>query len=242
MQIAIIDDVKTDREILSAFLERYCAQHHMDVQVSVFKSGEEFLSVFSHTTFDVVFLDVYMNGMDGLQVAQEIRGFERQTLLVFATGSEQHAVKSYRVRALDYLVKPYNYEQFSETMHLCEKSLLNRARHIVVKEGRVQIKILLSDILYVDYSNHYVLLHTKERIIKSYMPFGELADKLQGYPQFLACYRNCIINMDEVSCMEERDFLLGNGERLPISRAQLGSIRQRYADYEFERLERRGRA
>ncbi len=236
MNLAIVDDQQTDRTALHSYIQTYCQSHHIALHADQFDSGEAFLNGCSHTNYDLVFLDIYMGGIDGMTVARKLRENNESTLLVFVTTSEHHAVPSFRVRAFDYLLKPFDYSRLEETMLLCDRELSKHSRSIKVKEGRYWINILLQDIIYVDYSNHYVQIHTVQRIVKTYMPFQEFSSILLTYPQFMICYRNCLINMDHVGRMEPNDFVMQNNEWVPIARKQRTLIRQQYADYAFERL------
>ncbi|MHC1715326.1 MAG: LytR/AlgR family response regulator transcription factor [Acidaminococcaceae bacterium] len=235
MQIAIVDDLKSERDLLSNYLVRYCKENSISLNLVNFACGEEILAA-KTTSFDIIFLDIYMPGLSGLETASEIRKLDANCLLVFSTTSSDFAVKSFRVRAFDYLVKPYKYEQLAEIMTLAEKALNKSSRYIEVKESREMVKILIRDILYADYDNHYIQIHTKENIIKTYLSFQDFSPLLLKYPQFLNCYRNCIINMDSVDSLHDNDFVLTNGERLPITREKRLEIRQLYADYAFQKL------
>lgn len=236
MNIAIIDDFPSDQQFLVESISHYCDQNFLEIQLNYFDDGASFLKEFAVTDFDIIFLDIYMHGMNGMEIAERIREQDNQCLLIFTTTSEQHAVRSFRVRAFDYLVKPYSYEQLAEVMYLCIKALPKRSYYIEVKLGRNIKKILLSDILFTDYSNHYIQIHTKSQMIKTYMDFDTFAPKLLCFPQFLCCYRNCIVNMDAVEMMLEQDFILQNEERVPIAKARRNEIRQQYADYVFGKL------
>lgn len=238
IDIAVIDDSPTDRQILLEYITRYSKEKHISINIKEFESGEEFLSEFQPTSFDILFLDIYLNGMNGMDIARQVRVLDQDCLLIFSTSSSQHAVQSYSVRAFYYLVKPYLYEQFKHVMSLCDKTLMVQARYIEVKESRVLERIFLRDIIYVDYYKHYVQLHTKVRIIKSYMPFSDVSSELLAYPQFACCYRNLIVNMDEVEALEDAEFTMKNGEIIPIARVQRSHIRQLYADYILSKLER----
>ena len=94
----------------------------------------------------------------------------------------------------------------------------------------MMVRVLLDDIIYCDYENHYIRIHTARRMVRSYMQFRELSKLLIGYAQFQCCYRNIIINMDQVQEMEHADFLMSNGERIPMRRQERLEIRQKYAD------------
>jgi DNA-binding LytR/AlgR family response regulator len=235
MQIAIVDDLKNERDLLSSYIARYCQENNISLKLASFACGEEIIAA-KNTPFDIIFLDIYMPGLSGLETAKEIRKEDTACLLVFSTTSPDFAVKSFRVRAFDYLVKPYEYAQLAEIMALAEKALNKSSRYIEVKESREMVKILIRDILYADYDNHYIQIHTKDNIIKTYLAFQDFSPLLLKYPQFLNCYRNCIINMDSVASLYENDFLLTSGERIPITREKRSEIRQFYADYAFQKL------
>ena len=235
IQIAVVDDVQTEREKLGNYITRYCGDNNVSYKLAYFSCGEDLLSSLDGS-FDLIFLDIYMTGLNGLETAKKIREKDNDALLIFSTTSSDFAVGSFRVRAFDYLVKPYAYEQLAEIMNLCEKALRQSSRYIEVKESREMVKILIRDILYADYDNHYMQIHTDANIIKTYMSFPSFAPQLLKYPQFLNCYRNCIVNMDSISSLFENDFILTNGERIPITREKRAEIRQLYADYAFQKL------
>lgn len=238
MKIAIVDDLYKERKLLYDYLSTYCTDQHIHAEIYQFEDGTDFLIDFNKGIYDLIFLDIYMKDMDGITVAQEIRDVDEDCIIIFSTSSESHAVKGFWVRAFDYLVKPYTYEQFAHTMDLCKQSISNLSRFIEVKEGRCYTKILLRDIIYTDYYNHYIQIHTKTRLIRSYMPFAEFSPTLEIYPQFLCCYRNCLVNMDEVEALDDRDFIMKNGERVPISKKIKSEVRQIYADYVFHCISR----
>lgn len=236
MNIAIVDDLQSECNLLKKYIQCYSNDYHVSIETTVFDCGELFLESFIPYTYELIFLDVYMNGIDGIETAEKIRELDKNCLIVFSTTSQFHAVKGFRVRAFDYLVKPYTYESFLETMRNCDDALFKQSRYIRIKEGRTFIKVLVRDIVFTDYSNHYIYLHTKGRVIKCYMPFKNFSELLLPYSQFINCYRNCIVNMDEVDILDEKDFIMSSGDRVPIGRNIRTQIRQTYANYAFDKL------
>lgn len=240
MFIAIVDDSQEDRLLLSGYLSRYGEENSLQFKINPFKNGIEFLTAFTPGAYSIIFLDIFMDGIGGMETAEKIREQDTDCLIIFSTSSDRHAVKSYRVRAFDYLVKPYSYGQLCEVLRLCGETVMKKSRYIQVKESRVMVRIALRDILYVDYYKHYVQFHTKYRVVRSYMPFSQISEKLLPYAQFVCCYRNLIVNMDEVELLEDRCFVMKNGDSIPIARTLWVSLRQQYADYALEKLERGG--
>lgn len=233
MRIAILDDAITDCSTLYDYLSKYCMEEHLPAEIRTFQDGNEFMKVFQKEPFNLVFLDIYMNEPNGIEVAVKIRETGIPCLIVFSTSSQTHAVKGFRVRAFDYLVKPYTYKTFSETMALCTRELEEHTKYIEVKEGRIFTKIFIEDIYHVDYHNHYIQIHTDRCTIRSYMPFPKFQELVKDYPQFLYCYRNCLINMKKVKSVEDTAFVLKNGSRVPISKKLKQQVRQSYADFVF---------
>ncbi len=241
MKIAIVDDNKPDLKLLGDFAAEYCRENRVDYELAAAAGGGAFLHGFCAGRYDLVFLDIFMQGMDGMEVAQKIRETDGDVLIVFTTTSSSYAVKSYRVRAFDYLVKPFSYEQFCQTMCLCDKALAKKRHYIEIKEGRVIRKVLLEDIIYTDYANHYIYVHTKTEVVKSYLSFADFSPMLLSFPQFLCCYRNCIVNLDHVLMLKDRDFEMTDGVRVPIKKEWYQEIRQKYADHIFGEMEREER-
>lgn len=238
MKLAVVDDFEPDRKTLIGYLNRFAEQHCLAIEIDEYSGGNQLLNGFRASEYKVIFLDVYMGDTNGLEIARRIREIDVDCLLIFSSVSDRHAVDSFRVRAFYYLLKPYTYGQLEEVMSLCDHTLQSRQHYIEVREGRTMVRVLTRDIIYADYTNHYIQIHTLSRMIRSHMYFTQFQDKLLIYPQFLYCYRNCIVNLDWVSSMEEWDFVLQNGERLPVTRNRRLEIRQKYADFVFDKMKR----
>lgn len=234
MKIAIVDDSPIDLDILRSFAAKYCASARLAASIQTFSDSGEFLRCFRPGMFDLLFLDIMMNNIDGICLAKEIRKQDERCFIVFSTASEDYAVEGFQVRAFDYMVKPLSYERFRETCDLCIRQLPVDSHYIEIKEGRSYTKILVSDILYTDYYNHYIQIHTETSMIRSYMSFSDFAPMLKPYPQFLCCYRNCTVNMDYVESMEERSFVLKDKTRVPISAKAKNEVHKAYRDYLFQ--------
>lgn len=236
MRIAVIDDSSAQREQISGYINTYYSGNPKYRQIDLFESGEQFMADWNPGGFDLLFIDIFLDGMSGLEIAEAVRKADEDCLMVFTTNSREFAVRGFELRVSDYLVKPFSYEKFKDTMQYCEKSLHNHARYIEVKESRTMIKIRLDDIVFTDYFNHYIQIHTNARVIRSYMKFEVFSPCLLCYPQFLCCYRNCIVNMDRVASLEKNDFIMDTEERVPITRRNRQEIHQLYADYQFFKL------
>lgn len=235
MQIAIVDDIKTEQDYLAAGISQFCREHNLTCAFSFFTSGEAFLQNGKYD-YDLTFLDIFMAGMNGMETGQAIRQHNKDCLIIFTTTSADFAVSSYRIRAFDYLVKPYTYSRLYETLDLCYAKISSFSSYISLKANRLNLKVMCRDIIYADYGNHYVQIHTDNEILRSKMYFDELTELLKPYPQFLYCNRNCVVNMDKIVGMDKLGFQMENGECLPVKATSNKNLRQIYADYIFEKL------
>ena len=236
MNIAIIEDSGQELSLLERCLQSYLSSRQVYRVIDTYTSGEAFLENWPSKSYDLVFLDILMEGISGIEVARKIRETDSECLLIFISSSKEYALQGFEVRAFDYLLKPLSEERFQKTMDLCQNELAKHIRYIEVKESRTLVKIPLNEIIYTDYYNHYIQIHTAARLIRSYQQFDVFSPLLLCYPQFLCCYRNCIVNMDHVDSVDKHDFVMENGERVHITRGNRNSIYQQYADYQFLKI------
>lgn len=234
MKIAILDDSSEDISLLYEYICRYCNEYKKHASVKQFTSETAFLHALKTICFDLVFLDIFMRDFNGMQIAKEIKKTNSKCQIIFSTSSKEHAVKAFRLHALDYLLKPYTYDRLEDSLKRYERVAAKFTDYIELKEGRYQTRILVEDIMYVDYRNHYIQVHTPSSVIRSYMFFGDFSPMLSPYGQFLRCYRNCMVNMDYVDSWEDNHFILKNGEYLPILKSRQKEILKAYADYIFD--------
>ena len=216
MNIAIIEDSGQELSLLERCLQSYLSSRQVYRVIDTYTSGEAFLENWPSKSYDLVFLDILMEGISGIEVARKIRETDSECLLIFISSSKEYALQ--------------------KTMDLCQNELAKHIRYIEVKESRTLVKIPLNEIIYTDYYNHYIQIHTAARLIRSYQQFDVFSPLLLCYPQFLCCYRNCIVNMDHVDSVDKHDFVMENGERVPITRGNRNSIYQQYADYQFLKI------
>ncbi|MEG1746980.1 MAG: LytTR family DNA-binding domain-containing protein [Oscillospiraceae bacterium] len=240
MNIAIVEDDAADREYLLDCLAIHADDAKVPMSISSFENAAVFLGDGSPGRYDLIFLDIYMGDVTGMELAQKLRDAHVGSQIVFVTSSVTHAVTSYEVSATYYLLKPYGYDQFSKMMQTVYSRVKTQEPTIGVKVGHDLETLPLSAIRYVDYADHYVQIHTTTKELRSYMPFAELEEQLRSFPQFLTCYRNMSVNMDKIEKLEGDHFELEQGESIPISRNRVREMREAYTSYIFSRMKRGG--
>lgn len=238
MKIAILDDLNTDRIQIIEYLNHYLEDAQTDLLLSIdeFYSGEAFLCKFTPNFWDLIFIDYYMVQLSGLETARKIRQLDQSVNIIFITTSRDFAIDSYKVKASGYLVKPISYEDFAETLSLLEWSLFYERRFFDLSDSSKKLRFLICDILYCDISGHYVQIHTlNEGTARFRMTFEKLSALLSPYSEFLLCYRGCLVNMNHICSMDDMNFHLTNGDRLPFRKKEHQHLTRTYSEFLFSK-------
>lgn len=179
MNIAIIDDISTDAEALKNIAVSYFEKKQIRAEICHFFSAEEFFEDYQPGKFQILFLDIYMDGMTGMEAARRIRRQSDNCILVFVTTSSDFAVESYDVGASYYLLKPFQPEKLCSILDSFQSRHLLASRYIEVVSDRVPIRVPLRSILYADTFRNAVCLHTDAGPVRSVLilPFTNLRSR-----------------------------------------------------------------
>lgn len=244
MNIAIIDDLKEDREKVEFYLHKYFAKHTPPSALNIdhYKNGETFIKGFVPYTYQIIFIDYYMDQMSGVELAIAIRKSDSSSALIFTTVSQEYAIVGYKVKASGYLVKPFAYEELVELISLLEMEELYHQEYIEIVNGCSTQHILLESIVYCDIAGHYIQLHLCDgNMERTRMTFSQVSRLLDPYTQFLCCYRGCVVNMDHIKSLDDYCFIMLNSERIPIRLKEYSKISQTYFDYVFKKTRKKNR-
>ncbi|WP_294516818.1 LytTR family DNA-binding domain-containing protein [uncultured Pseudoflavonifractor sp.] len=150
IRIAIVEDEQEQINIMQEFLTRYEQEKNVDFEVAVFDSGVKFLADYQ-PIYDLVFMDIQMPHLNGLDTARTIFSMDKNIGIVFVTNMMQYAIKGYEVDALDFIVKPLKYYQFSVKLaRVIEKVRKREGREIVLTVSKEKIRLSVSEILLCD--------------------------------------------------------------------------------------------
>ena len=235
MRIAVCDDEPRE-------LERFeTALHGWDPtrKAEKFLDGASLLEAAKGVPgFDIAFLDIYMPGENGVDVAEALREISPETGIAFVTTSREHAVEAFSLHALHYLVKPVTTQGVVEAFRRLTELRGKQRQTVCFTVGGNRVTVFLDQICLLENDNHVVTVSLSDgRRLKVWRPFSELEQMLGG--SFLRINRGIIVNMDYIAQMGADTCVLRDGSRLYIAVRQSAAIRTAYDDYVFEQLARR---
>lgn len=229
MRVAIIDDEEECRKVLENYLDRYGEEHALNIRYQSFSDGIDLVSEYT-ADYDVVFLDIAMKHMDGMETARYIRKMDNKVMIVFVTELAEHAIFGYSVDATGFLLKPLSYEVFSERFSVCvEKLKRAEAKYMVFETDIGMDRIEINKILYIESEGHKMVIHTSEKEYYVYETMRNLENTLPK-GQFSRCNHCYIVNLLHVKGIHG-DFVSLGKEELKISRARRKQFMDDIADY-----------
>lgn len=231
LKLAVCDDSKIEQAILQRLLEKILAERKQKCTVQTFSSGEELMDSLDELKPDIIFLDIYMGGADGIEIGKRIRRKNKQVEIVYSTTSLDFLMESYEVFALGYLVKPYQPDKIRKLIdYYIEKyfSFDSKVLNISFK-GKTDL-VNYKDIVYLESSNRVVLIHTLSKgDIRIYKKLDDLEKELNSL-DFLRCHQSYIVNVHQVDYVDETDFVMKNKSMVPIRKRERKNILGQYME------------
>ena len=211
MRIAICDDEKNIRESIG----NKVAKQYLDAEIVFFQSGEELL--LSDEPIDILFLDIQMSGIDGMETARELRKKDKSVILIFVTAVEEYVFQAFDVGAFNYIVKPIDDGKFSDVLHRAvdEWSSQNinekepEERYVLINNSGVHTKVILDEIVYAEVFNRKVVIHKLDGEIEYYCKMSDL-ESLAG-DSFFRPHRAYLINFKYVEKYDATTIYLERG-------------------------------
>lgn len=233
LRVAICEDQKED----SNLLQHYIKESGFNVKCVTFKNGEDFYAKFKPGLFHLVFLDIYMRNLSGIDIARKIREVDNYVMLAFTTASRDYALEAQRHRSLLYIEKPVSQEMVTHTL-----TVTQAMRHMAKLElltlscgNRRQIDVRYGDIRYVEANNKRCILHLTMGItveLATTLSIDELEAMLPK-PRFWRTHRSYIVNFAHVNYSNQTDFVMKGGDIVYITQKIYNNIMDAYDEYLF---------
>lgn len=236
IELAVVDDLTRDRSHLVSEIECYIRTHGFPWRVTGFSGGEAILKDRNVRQFSAVFLDILMDGMDGLETARRLRELNPQVQLVFFSIEAGYALEGYEMEAVGFLLKEdiRMNERFQRLMERLERRLRND-NIVMLSAGTLPADMLV----YAEVRNHDMLLYLRDGTeLTQRMTLAGLRSRLPKDGRFFECYRGVIINLDAVDILNDRTVTMISGDTFPVSRRRSSALEHAYAARNISRFRR----
>jgi len=220
-RMLIVEDTPAEADLLHGHLQRYASEKNLSFSIETLSSALEFIN--SRHVADLVFMDIDMPGINGMEAAEILRSYDTETPLVFVTNLAQYAVRGYSVDAVDFVVKPVEYGDFAMRMDRAMRAVArNAARTLALPTADGMRVIAQRDVTYVDLVNGTEL---RER--------GSLraAEQRLDPQSFLRISSGCLVNMARVERIGRESVTVTGGAELFYSRSQRRRALETLANY-----------
>lgn len=216
LRIAIAEDESVCAQKLQEYIQRYAKDHGLEISVTWFFDGIELAEKYA-PVWDIIFLDIQMTHLDGMETARRIRRQDSDVILIFITNLARYAIQGYEVNASDFILKPLEYDRFRVRMDKFITRLTRRQETFVVLPlAEQKIRVAVDDILYAEVVDHDLQVVTAKQRYLMRCSLQEMEQMLEGQG-FSRCSRSYLVNLRRVSGVE-RDAVRVGEYTLPISR------------------------
>jgi len=234
INIVICDDELQCQSIINTAIDEYMAETVLEYTVSRFVSGTELLQQLKVSNYQIIFLDIKMNDMDGLTVARKIREFDKNIIIAFISANINCSLEGYKVNAVRYILKD---EKLNANIAECLHSILYEEYHINKMKfdfSNGTHEIALNELFYVESRSHKLVFHVMNNEMINYtmnrVKLNEIERKLSE-KGFIRVHQSYLVNIVYISRIERYRAVLLNEKMLPIPKDRYKKVMISYALY-----------
>lgn len=230
LHIAVCDDEALERQRIADLVNQIMPEEGLSCRVTSYESGADLLSAIQHGgRFQILLLDVMMEGLDGMALAAALREKGDHTAIIFISSNLEMALRGYEVEAARYLAKPVDRERLREALMFCYRTRLAQ-KEILLPTASGQSRIIPSDLIYAETWERGVRLILKDGREETGLKISELAAMLPER-QFVFCHRTILVNLAFIQSIRYCELELRSGATLPISKYRQTEIRKQLMRY-----------
>lgn len=229
IRIALCDDSDMERRIIRFMINQYIKEHEYSILLEEFSSGDALLKS-DVATYNLVILDIYMGGLNGIDTAKELLHIHPRGKIIFCSSSNEFAEESYDVEAFRYLVKPLS----AEKLHQCLDRFFRLCKDKKVLEYKYQRTVrsmLLKDVMWIEAAGRHSIIHTGKEQIETNTSLAEFAEKLMS-ADFVKPIRYALVSLQTVTEVTADTLVLTDGTKIPVSREKRKEIQEAFMQFQ----------
>lgn len=229
IKVAIVEDDPVYQKQLSAYIREYENETGERFEIRQFMDGYEIVERYT-ANYDIIFLDIQMRLMDGMEAARKIRKKDENVILIFITNMAQYAIQRYAVNALDYVLKPISRFAFYQELDKAVKRLAaNSGNYLTVRQDSGIIRLKTQQISYLESQGHNIIVHSDGGVYTFRGTMKDMEQKLAS-ESFVRCNSGYLVNLKYVQEVNQ-NIVTVLGEELTISRPRKKAFMEALTDY-----------
>lgn len=226
-RIAICDDERYVRESLCKYVKQYAEERGKDFEIYDFSSGEELIRNLP-VDVDIIFLDIKMGELNGMNTARKLREQGNDACLIFVTSMVQYAIDGYEVHAFAFLEKPLEYDRFASVL---SDALMRQSKStLVLRRGSYVDSIPIMTILYIETLNHTSVIVTENGHREYAVSLKTLTKELQE-SGFDLCHKSFLVSFRKIQTVRQNELVLTDGTILPLSKHRRKEFLEAFTRY-----------
>lgn len=233
MRIAVCDDDETAVSFLRELIESYPRQK---LNADGYSSGEDLLR--TGNIYDLIFLDIDMKGIDGIETARRIRIHDRKVKIVYVTSYKEYAGKAFSVHAFGYLLKPVKQEKIWKQIEdalLWQEEEAPEVKQVEFTAVEGLVRLPVDMIYYFEYQNRRIYMKAKDTTYEMRGKISDIAGRMEEYG-FSVPHKSFVVNLYHVKNIKGYEILMMNGEWIPLSQKQAVQFKEKLSLYLADKM------
>lgn len=231
--IAVCDDEVIQVDLVEKLIAEAVESRNIKVDILKFLCGEDLITYCNSNELHIIFLDMEMTGLDGIESARKIREKNNNVIIIFVTGYKDYVFDVFEVNTFRYILKPVKREQFQKALFDAIQIIENlkapskEEEFLVINKNKEKIIIAYNSINYFEKYKNKVMVMADNQDIEFYGTFSELNMLLNG-DKFIRVHQGYIANIDKIELITSKEVLLKNGKRIPVSRRNAKEVKETF--------------
>ena len=231
IKIAICDDENMFIDNYVKIINKIKKDYKYNIEIYTFNSGEDLIKyiIINEIRFELVFLDIIMKEVNGIETAKKLKEIDKLTQIVFLTSSKEYALDGYDIRVFNYIIK--NSQQQEMKIYEAIKYCYSKSNDYIIINNKSSIeKVEISDIVYIESAKRKIIVNTIDSQYETYEKLDNIYEKLERFG-FVKTHRSYIVNMDFIKKIEPKEIITTRGDIVLISRGNAEMVKEKFIRY-----------
>lgn len=235
LRIAICDDNEDFMKDAVCLLEKWAEETGIQVKIFSFNNGDDLITQNALHRMDIIFLDIIMPLLNGMETAKELRISDPVVNIIFLTSSPEFALESYEVKARGYLLKPVSYGKLKAVLDDCSYSCEVESKNLVLKTKFGYQKLYYRDIEYLEAQNKKIIFYMRNgKNIETTETLSSFVSRLNDSEGFFKCHRSYIVYIPNIDHFSMTEIITKSGYNVPIARGYGKAFQEAYFRFVFQ--------